>query len=490
MDERIIKRALEAELRRRAASIDVRALDPIIISNGHVPQRRVLEDDSRRQIWLCSRRAAKSVSVCAKAATLALRYPNSVIIYFGATYNAVHLLIWGPVWKAFRQKWGVGGTDTEKPMVTTFANGSTVLFVGADDYKHVESYLGGKLRAVFIDEAQSQPDSVLVPLIDRILPPALSDLGGTLILSGTIPEVEAGLFYEIWRDKDRYRAWARHNWNRFANPHIESEIALKLHLEESAHSIDDPIIRRDWFGEFVFASELTAFRYNRSIAGYDGNYPSYLNMFAVGVDPGTRDRTAIVVWGWNPEKDTNVYNVHEWVTPRNSQTTLGDIANQLKVINERWRPIPWWYIDMGGSGMAIDTFTIDYGLPIIHAAKKTDRPMQVKRFADLLAKGRAKVRIGSALEQDLQRAQWDKDARAAGRYEWSNVWHPDVADAGRYALQGYFDAYKAPKAKPDAMTIEAQREQESWLRSFEQPADEPWKHDLDIMGYGYKGSAQ
>lgn len=487
MNLKAVKRALDVEESRRAKSLNLTSLDPATIADGHKPQQAVLEDEETRQIWLCSRRAAKSVSVCAKMAYLALKYPNSIVIYFGATYNAVHLLIWEPVWKRFRTKWGVGGTDTEKPMVTRFANGSVVLFAGADDYKHVESYLGGKLRAVFIDEAQSQPDSVLVPLVDRILPPALSDLDGTLILSGTIPEVEAGKFYNIWREKDKYPSWSRHNWNRFANPHIESTKTLMKELINSGRTIDDPIIRRDWFGEFVFSSELTAFRYDRSIAGYDGNYPGHLNMFSVGVDPGTRDRTAIVVWGWSAREPV-LYHVHEWVTKRDSHTNLSDIAKQLQIINERWSPIPWWYVDMGGSAMAIDTFTVDYGLPVIHAAKKTDRLMQVKRLGDLLATGKAKVRIGSALEEDLSRAQWDKDARARGQYQWSNVWHPDVADAGRYAAQGFFDAYKLPKAPEDFVSADARKELEAWKRELQPPVDEaPWKRDLDDLGYGYGG---
>ncbi len=364
-------------------------------------------------------------------------------------------------------------------MLTKFGNGSTVFFVGTDDYRHVETFLGGKLRGVAIDEAQSQPDSVLNPLIDRILPPALSDVDGWLSLSGTIPDVEAGKFYEIWRGSN---GWSKHNWNRFANPHIESEKALMKELVNSGRSIDDPIIRRDWFGEFVFSNELTAFQYDRTKAGYDGNYPQNLELFSVGVDPGTRDRTAIVVWGWS-SRDQNIYQVYEWVTGKNSFTHLSDIAKQLQVINERFKPIPWWYMDMGGSAMAIDTFSRDYGLPIVHAAKKVDRVGQVKRLADLLQAGRAKIIVGSQLETDLMRASWDKDARAVGKYEWSSQWHPDVADAGRYAIQGYFDSYQMPvvrKAIPDYV-----KEEELWKASLKPPVEDGPQSNRDLQQWGY-----
>lgn len=480
MNPRLLERAAKLEINKRKLITGPSAFNFEKACTGHIPALRLLNDESRRIVVLCSRRAAKSTTLCAKMIHVAQKYPNSLIAYFGATAKAVKLLIWEPVWQRMRKEWNVGGEDNETIMSTTFGNGSKVFFVGCDDYRTVETFLGGKFRLVIVDEAQSQPDSVLVPLIGRILPSALSDLQGeysALIMSGTIPEVEAGLFYEEWRRAK----WSRHTWSRFQNPFIESTEALNAEIENSGRSIDDPMIRRDWFGEFVFASELTAFRYDRTKAGYDGNYPAWLDMFSVGIDPGTRDRTAIVVWGWST-KDQNIYQVYEWVTKRNSETSLGDIADQLAIINKRWSPIPWWYIDMGGSNMAVDTFTRDYGLPVIHAAKKTDRFMQVKRLADLVAKGRAKVIIDSQLEMDLQRAQWDK-SKLPARHEWSSFWHPDVADAARYAVQGYFDCYAAPAAKEDLKTADARKEEELWRQARQEPAPKPWRNDLDNLRY-------
>lgn len=493
MNEKAIKRALEIELRRRAFIVDSTKLDPRIISHGHKPQERFLLDQSLRICALCSRRAAKSVSVCAKLATTAQNVPNSTLIYFGATSKAVRVLIWGPVWQHFRKQWNVGGNDREDMMWTKFGNGSQVLFAGTDDYRHVETFLGGKLAGVVIDEAQSQPDSVLNPLIDRILPPALSDLQGWLVLAGTIPDVEAGKFYETWARSPTWKetvntsvpdgGWSRHNWSRFENPHIESKKALMQELINAGRSIEDPIIQRDWFGKFVFSNELTAFQYDRAKAGYDGRYPGNLEYFSVGIDPGTRDRTAIVVWGWS-SKDHNVYQVYEWVTPKNSGTHLSDIAKQLQIIAGRFNPIPFWYMDMGGSNMAIDTFSRDYGIPTIHAAKKVDRTAQVKRLADLLHSGRARIIIGSQLEQDLQKAAWDKDKRAEGKYEWSNQWHPDVADAGRYGIQGYFDAYQMPKAQ----LSDAAKEDVLWQASLKPPAETYGPSNTDAFGNLKKGS--
>jgi len=108
----------------------------------------------------------------------------------------------------------------------------------------------------------------------------------------------------------------------------------------------------------------------------------------VGVDPGTRDRHSDCCLGWS-SKEQNIYQVHEWVTPRNSNTHLSDIAIQLKLINERFRPIPWWYM-IWRSAMAIDTFSRDYGIPIVHAAKKVDASAKSRGLRIWLAAGRCK----------------------------------------------------------------------------------------------------
>ena len=71
----------------------------------------------------------------------------------------------------------------------------------------------------------------------------------------------------------------------------------------------------------------------------------------------------MVLWeDWGPESP-HVYQVYEWVTPRYSGTTWGDIARELRTINERWKPA-WMYYDAGSSQMTIDTFGRDYGLPV------------------------------------------------------------------------------------------------------------------------------
>ncbi len=52
------------------------------------------------------------------------------------------------------------------------------------------------------------------------------------------------------------------------------------------------------------------------------------------------------------------------------------------------------------------------------------------------------------------RAKWDKDARDKGLWEWDGQHHPDVGDAGSYAIPAYLET--APKPKEPSTDTEDQ----------------------------------
>jgi hypothetical protein len=178
--------------------------------------------------------------------------------------------------------------------------------------------------------------------------------------------------------------------------------------------------------------------------------PAGVKIFSFAIDPGsTSDRVSIQGWGWG-ENSREVHHVFDWTTERRAQLTTGQIfamAGFAGRVFAKYGSIISWRYDAGSSQNTIDNLLTDYGIPIILAAKKTDLIGQVDRNNGLLAEGRARIMIGSALEQDYQRARWDKNARANGQYKWASSWHPDPSEAARYGLQNYWDAFKAPKTQ-------------------------------------------
>lgn len=433
---------------------------------GHEPALRYAADESQWQHVMCARQSAKSTTGDGILFDNAKKRPRSNNVLLGLKGTAVRRNNWAPIWKQhISSRYGIPKRcNNETGMLCTLDNGSRVIFAGTDDYEHVLTYLGNNLDGgVFIiDEAQDQKDSVLDPLLDKILPPMMSPTT-RVILSGVIPDVPAGRF---WRERRMVQRpgseeyvpsgegpYSLHNWGRAANVHTPLAMQqLAKFLLDRGLAVDDPLIQRDWFGRAIFDEAARAFRYVAARNGYHeipADIRARLTSFAVGIDPGAFDRTAIVVVGWG--EGTGLWVVEEWVTDRNADTMWSQIGAQLGRIQKAYRP-GWYYADFGGSKMTLDVFGRDHGVPVVHAAKKSDRRGQVDRANDLFARGEAHVPIGSALEGDLVKTQWDKDARQRGLFEWSGHNHPDVGDAFRYAAHAYFEFGPKDEAPPEDKT--------------------------------------
>ena len=228
---------------------------------GHAPQLKLTRDQSRYIIALCSRRAGKTRGIASRILSRCRSRPDQNVIYVALTKTQARMIMWEPIWKPLLGRWGIKAKSDESLMTAVFPNGSRVRFTGTDDVRHIETELGAALDEAVIDESQAQTISVLDPLISRILPPALADRAGTLLLAGTVPEVEAGTFLRIWNDPGTY---SRHNWSLWDNPHFkEPEKRLQEHLRSRPSTTrESPIIQREWYGRFVFDSSRTAYKYD------------------------------------------------------------------------------------------------------------------------------------------------------------------------------------------------------------------------------------
>ncbi|SRR6266404_126149 len=497
----IARARVKQGMRTAAAKAEIAPFSIAAFCGDHEKQRAFCEDRSHRIHVMTARQSGKSQGDDGILLDSGLTRPNSTNLILG--FNGPHIRNnnWEPIWKRLWDRFGGLDSDWhhETTMVTRFPNGARVLFGGTDDTKHIKNLLGGRIEdgVVIVDESQNQP--VLDELLDSILPPMLG-LNARIVLSGVFPEVPAGRF---WRESGwildektgRYvqskgfRGWSHHNWGRLANTHTpDARAVLARYLENTGLTEDDPQVQRDWFGVPVFDPTATTYRYLRERNGYTATEPEWLHqvystgkdsahdrpllyahpmrsadtdgaryglmacrpvgttIFSFAIDPGANsDRVSIQGWGWG-QGDREVKHVFDWTTPRGAQLTTGQICAMAGLANRMFAgAIISWRYDAGSSQNTIDNLLTDYGLPLILAAKKTDLKGQVDRNNDLLSQGRAKVMIGSALEQDYQRARWDKAALERQQHKWAATWHPDASEAARYALQNYFDAYVAPK---------------------------------------------
>jgi len=463
----------------------------------HAPQGGFVRDRSQWQHVKCARQSGKSWGGAGKLFDNAGRNPRSVNVLLGLNGPSVRENFWEPVWKPLLWKYGIPKRCyNETRMSTHLDNGSRIMLGGTSNWQHIRNQLGKRLEngLFIVDEAQDQPAKRLDPLIDHILPPMMTP-GTQVVLSGTIPEVPAGRFYN--ETVKPTRPWSFHNWGRFANVHtpearaqfeqyvrdigmaaawaMAQELTTDEKREEFEKYLRDngltsywSILQRDWMGLSVFDPSATAFRYVQARNGYDGaafdgkrfvghvppEFLAKLTTYSVGVDPGAFDRCAIVVVAWGP--GTGLWVIEEWVTDRNAGTVWSQIGTELGRIQKAYGPA-WYFADFGGSKMTLDVFGRDHGVPVVHAAKKAERRWQVDRCNDLMMRADCWIPIGSQLEGDLTKTQWDKDGRQRGEWEWSSANHPDVADAFRYASHPYLELHEKQTAAVETGPSIAQR---------------------------------
>lgn len=434
-----------------------------------------MRDRSNWLHFLCDRQSGKTWADLGILLDNALAQPNSINVFLGLVSTGLTLSVW-PKWIALLERFGVEARSIQDEKLTRFPNGAIVAFGGTDDLKNVRKYLGNRLDGcVFIiDECQDQPSSVLTYILDVLLDPMCTPTT-RVILSGVLPDFPFGLFLDLATFDDESKTggapaslkWSHHSWGRLDNVHTP-EAAERLAQLKAEKGENHPQLLRDWCGvRRVWSAVATGYHYSRARNGYVPTVPDWLagermaleiigvpiaslmaalarpgiEFVSMAIDPGGRDRTSLVVNGWG-RTVRKVQHLFEWCTPRNSIAKLSHIEAVAKIAWARYTAT-WCFWDAPGD-LEIDTWTLDTGMPAAKAAKKSDFDGQVRRVNGLLEDAQYDVMIGSAVEEDMLKSAWDKDALARGKRAWSRTWHPDPAESARYSLAPYWDSYAPP----------------------------------------------
>lgn len=466
---------------------------------GNFPEQLAyIKSKAARVLAVCSRRAGKTEANAALLLLTAQATADVVCLYIGLNLTQVKRSAWKAIKKLIRRHKIATTQILESELTIHLPNGSAIYFGSMSDTSTIDGILGASLAngIAILDEIQSVKLGIIEPLVEDIIDPMLTDvtperpIPGRLVVSGTF-RAASGYLWTLWNDPDS--EFEKHNWNRLANPFLIDQ--KRIYEEQLAKKGLTPRLARDWLGLPKFDSTATAFRFDPSknsyaptLAAWACNIapglmmattlPQNCDVVAVGIDPGAKDRFAIVWWAWNSRIPEGLWQIGEWVTPRNHGAGWPEAGKVLDLIDANLRGgITFLRYDGGGSTSTLDLFSKTVGRRAITSAKKTDLFGRVEHMASLFAEGRAHVMAGSQLEQDLILATWDPNARAEGKYKWSSAGiHPDVSDAGIYGSEMFWDI-DLPKPKT-AKTL-AQEEDELFQQAMRAQAAN--------AGYGPQG---
>ena len=403
-------------------------------------------DQSRYQTAVTPRRAGKTFAIAAKLLDVAQKKAGCVALYITLSRINAKRIVWETL-KEMNRAHSLGGVVGEQDLCITMPNGSRVYLSGASDKGEVEKFRGLALGIVILDEAQSFP-AYIEQLVDEVLAPALMDYAGALCLVGTPGPVPIGYFH----DKVTSSHWAHFGWSVFDNIHLArksgrtTQSLLEDELARRGVAVDDPVIRREWFGEWALDTNSLVFRFDPE----KNARPALAHQHhVIGVDLGFDDADAIAVLGWSDDAPA-VDLVYEWVGAKQTITTL---MGQVKDAHEKYKPLAV-VADTGGLGKKIaEEIQARTGIPI-EAADKARKLEHIEMLNDALRTGRMFAPADSRMAQDALLVEWDRSNPEKPKI--GERFHSDILDAVLYAYMRCLEwLYVEPKAPRPAVNTPA-----------------------------------
>lgn len=438
-------------------------------------QLAFIQDVSKYKLALCSRRSGKSTAEGLEMLQTAISFPYCNQLYITTSRAHAKTIIW-PVLRQYNREFKLGGKLNESELSVTFPNESKIYVSGAHDRTEIEKFRGiMRLKKAFIDEMQSFPDYIAA-LINDVISPALLDLDGSLVLTGTPGPIPAGFFYNACTDLKQ--DWSRHAWTYFDNEFIAKlsgkthDQLLQAELKKRGVGLDNPSIRREYFGEWVLDSDSLVFHYNSIANGYL-EVPKELNNFVLGVDIGFRDADAIAVLGY-ATNSKQVYLVEEKITRKQDVSALAADIQMLRAKYNAFKIV----MDAGALGKKIEEeFRRRFNIPV-EAADKTRKAENIALLNDYLRTGQFKAKDNSMFAQDSSKVEYDYDKSTPDKLVVSKRFHSDITDAVLYAfkpINAFLETARIPKfiSRTNAYW-------EAEAKKMEDAAEQHFKEDQDI----------
>jgi hypothetical protein len=415
---------------------------------------------------LCPRRVGKTVGVVKRTCNKSWSQPGRRTLYINHTLGNAKRQFFDPPGEAAAlgllgtlDHHGVGYSADKTNVFAELENGSFVQAVGCDKISEVRKKLGFYWHEIIIDEIQEYAEELLDLLVRRALAPTMIQTRGTLILSGTQPEVHAGFWWETIGNPD----YELFTWQMLDNPCITKEgIASEMKKAGFVVNFDEPeknhpIVQREVFCLPAIDPNALMYEYLPGRNDWpEGGVPDVdkpkVWRYAMGVDIGGvnpgNDSDGIVIWGWMVDDPTqSMYERASYRWGENTQDRLDimEFCGRVLELHSAWSPMVTGCIDTGGAGAVKAIAWLSKRMQGLELTPKpTSVDLSQRAFNDELRSGRARINPNGPLATALKVAR-------KGKHE------PDVAAAGRYGHHCVYNFLSKEKKKPPTDQNETDR---------------------------------
>ena len=436
------------------------------------------KDKKKRNFFYCmggARRAGKT-EVMSRVILIMEERQRIGDFFLGAMdIEKVKSLYWNRI-MALSKRYGYGFVENKSSnMIITPAN-NRIFFKSIRDKRVIEWARGEKFKFALVDEAQTAVDDNLYELIEYSLGPAMSDLGGKIVLAGTPPPVHKGIWYE-WRIKDTpgvKKFVLDYKKNNFIDPELREayldQIRARRGLEKGK---EDAKFKNEYFDACIEDFESLIFRYNEEKNGFSSiNIPLADRRYVIGYDIGYDDADAICVLCYSLHHK-EVYLIEEHV---GTKQTLEEPAAVLMAMRTKYANAPI-IVDTGGLGKKIGQDLMHrYKLNII-PAEKSEKGGWIHTMRDSLHRGDLKIKPKSHAVQEMRLVQWAEKQDAFD----PKGYHPDLLDA---LLYSYRNIHNYVNLKKETVVIESMLEAKKRRMRLaaeksgqkQEPSEDSYKH--------------
>jgi hypothetical protein len=523
MDDRT--RALLAERKRRrdaeAQRVRIAEVCAELRSFYYPKQAAFFASKARRRATRKTRRAGATTGGCRELLARALEQPGFRATYVattrieakdraweGDTQNALADIVrqrGTPIQGGDVETYDIAGVKVElrqADLTLAFDNGSEVELFGADNLRAINKKRGGAKHVYWIDEGQ---DFLHLEAFYRsVVVPALDDFQGECWVSGTPGRDLVGMFYELTRHDGvpTLAGWEVHEFAQVDNPFFgatteEREArTAQAALVENGWSPDDPDFQREYRGRWVksdanyvyaahavpehqlcFAEPRVAVDGRPDFAAALLDLPGALDpkprpyFLAMGVDLGTRDDFAYVVWAWSLH-DPTLYELASWKRPG---LFYDDMFAEIRAVRDQV-VIGYIAADAGGGGSSAvkgwaKQFVTRYNQPLLEVQKAPGyKELAIKLLNGDIRTGKLRIRKGGALHSEWIVHRWAKQRSATGLMIEDDSTPNHASDAGLY---GHMQAYHHRGVTPlDESGLTPEEKRASWLQRAEEQLED------------------
>lgn len=472
----LLEEACRRQLVRRTQASTLEESRDKVLGTRFDKQLSLIESKARRRAGFCPRRSGKTETNVGLLLDGVLSGPRHLVIFVAKTRQRARDLTWQAVFDACEQ-FGIESKPNETLLSRSFPNGSVIRWTGADDIDELRKKRGDKLWRVIIDEAQDFDFHILLALVRDIFGPALEDLGGDTILTGTPGEVCAGYWYGVTgQDPDPLKkipGWEVHRWTPLDNPHVPRihERFRSGELAKEYGGEDSPTFQREWLGKWVRDTGALFYRFSPDLNLHDfpeAHFEGHEWQHVLGWDLGSNDDMAIVDWAFRA-KERVLYEAFSWKKPG---ALSSEVANVIRGVRARFNVIAQVADTGGGGKMFVEEvrkrFQLDFD-----PAQKTEKAQHVRLLNDDLQRGVVKLRRGSSYAEEIavlpKVLDWDEEK--TGKPAPEDPRFPNHnSDAGLYSWRRAFNYFhEEEKVGPARGSPEAYAEEE---REMEEEREE------------------